>query len=237
MRWLLFASYLAGCSFSPTAAGQQPIDSSPAPPGTDGHADGAPVDAPVTVDTLMIDAAPVSVDLPMAQDTYIDSLNANTAFGGNTTMLVDGSTQPAVTLWRVDLTTIPSSATIQVAELHVTVGNDTGDASTVFEMLESWSEGNATWNQRDTATAWTGGAGAKPGSRGTTAIGGPVGGSPSGDEKVVAIDLAVVGDWVATPATNFGAAMVMATSNGATYRTTEDGTATRRPFLHLVYVP
>jgi hypothetical protein len=233
VRALYLVLLAAACSYTPSRL-DNGDDVLPAP--TDGTVES---DAPVAPIDAAIDAPPpdpVTVDLPVTADTYVDSLNQSTTFGAQGVMLVDGGGTPATALWRVDLSSVPATATVTAAELHIVVANDTGNSSFVFEMLESWSEANATWNRRDTDVSWSG-QGASPPSRGQTAIGGPVLGFPSGNLNVVPISLEIVNKWVQTPATNFGAAMVMGNSDGTNYRTRNDSTVGRRPFLRITYQP
>jgi hypothetical protein len=204
-----------------------------APPAADAPPDGS-VDA-ANVDVAG-DTAPLTVDLPVTEDADLDSTIPSRNNGSLDTMLVDGASTPATSVWRADLSTVPASATVLSAELHITTSNDTGDPCTLFEVLESWSEASVTWNRRSTGMTWMG-AGATPPSRGVVGIGGPIDTSTALTTRVVPLSLAVVAKWVATPAVNFGAAIVMTTAGGATFRTRNDTVAARRPFVRLTYQP
>jgi hypothetical protein len=149
--------------------------------------------------------------------------------------LVDGSNTPATALLRVDLSSIPANATVIAAELHVTTSNDTGDPCSVYELLEAWSESRANWNDRLQNARWSG-QGATPPSRGTVTVAGPIDTSDPLAARVVALDAAMVNRWVAAPSANHGVALVMTSSDGATFRTREDPTASQRPFLRVTYV-
>lgn len=222
---------LVGCSFK--------VADAPVPP----PADSPPVDTPsidAPVDAA-IDAAidapsvPVTADFPITQDTYVDSANPVTLFGSTVSMLADGGGQPSVALWRADLAAIPATATIDGVELHIWTSNTLGDPTSIYEMLESWSEASARWADRSTGVAWSG-TGAAPPSRGTVAYG-TITVTATLTEYVVAVNPVLVAKWTATPAINFGAAIVTTTFNGTAFRTREDTVAGRRPYLRVTYRP
>ncbi len=175
-----------------------------------------------------------TLDFPVTADADVDSTVKNRNDGALDTMLVDGAATPASALWRVELSDIPSTASVMSAELHLTTSNDIGDPCYVYELVESWSEASVTWSSRAKGSPWLG-AGATPPSRGAIVQGGPIDTSQALTELVVAIDVALVARWVNAPAQNFGAAMTMETSDGATFKTREDSVVSQRPFLRVSY--
>lgn len=207
----------------------------------DGRVIDAAIDAPappIDAPPPMIDAPPpmpVTANFPITQDTYVDSLNQTTTMGGRTEMLVDGGGQRSTVLWRADLSAIPTTATVTAAELHIWTSDNIGGGSTVYQVLEAWDEATAHWTRRSTGTNWSA-AGASPPSRGTTAQG-TITVSAQFTEYTVALTSALVAGWVTNPAQNYGAAIVTTSSSGTEFRTREDATASRRPYLRITYVP
>lgn len=207
-------------------------------------ADGAVADdAPEGIDAApmhdaAIDAAPlppVSVTLPVTADTYVDSINPSTVFGTTISLVVDGGTQPATMLLRADLSSIPATAHVTSAELHVWTSTDEGSTVGVYKVTEAWTEAAATYRDRMTGTPWTA-QGAGPGSRDTTLLG-----SITPDamiaERVVPNLGPLVQGWVTASATNFGVAVASNQSDGSTYRSREDTTTTHRPYFAITYQP
>jgi hypothetical protein len=200
----------------------------------DGRADAAP-DGPPDAPDAPGPKVPVTMTLPGTQDTYVDSLNQSTTFGGAANMLADGDTTPATALLRIDLSTIPTTATVQSAVLHVWVSNDTGANVNVYKMAQAWDEATATWLVRSTGVGWAS-PGAAPPSRETTVL---ATFTPDAiyAEKMGAIDTAIVQGWVTTPATNHGLAIVTADADGSAWRTRENTTVTNHPILVVTYLP
>ncbi|HUS32619.1 MAG TPA: DNRLRE domain-containing protein [Kofleriaceae bacterium] len=223
--------FAAACSFSHGSLTQPDpdataVDSSSTDAAIDARPDARPDSPP---------AQPVTATFADVADTYTDSANPTTAFGGTASMYADGSTTPATALVRFDLSAIPTTAVVQSAVLHVWVSNDIGAAVQVYQMLEGWDELTATWNQRMTNTAWTG-AGASPPSRGTTMLA-----SFTPDafyaEKTGTIASSVVQSWVTTPALNYGFAITTQDADGSAWRTRENTTIENHPILVVTYVP
>jgi hypothetical protein len=100
-----------------------------------------------------------TANLAPSEDTYIDSNNSSTNFGSSTGMTIDksgGGAGNQRALLNFDLSSIPAGATINSATLTMEATNIDGPLNIdVYEVLENWSEANATWDERDTATSWT----------------------------------------------------------------------------------
>jgi hypothetical protein len=147
-------------------------------------------------------------------DTYISSWQPTDNYGGNVTMLVrQGDVRAA--LVRFDLSSIPTGSTIEEARLGLysvsrsNAGNLTVDA---YAVRRPWAELQATWNQATTSTAW--------GSPGCNQTGTDRDATPISSQVVNTIDTwyewdvtALVGEWVANPASNQG---VILKGSGAT---------------------
>jgi hypothetical protein len=222
---------VAACSYAPPGA---TVDSGELGDAASDSASDATIDAAIDAPGIDGPALPVTTDHPSVADTHIGVAQPNTNFDGQTSMLADGGSNDCAALVRFDLTAIPAGATIEAAELRIWVANDAGQTCTVFPVLEAWDAATATWNARSSNTAWTT-AGAKPPSRSTVAIGSVVA-SPTGSEKVLAVDPLLVAGWVAAPATNHGFAIVTTSSDGARFVTSE-GTSERRPIMRVTYTP
>ena len=133
------------------------------------------------VDNVRIDlgtSPPVTTSLSPVKDTYIaddpgNPTDQDTNYGSDTVIRMDeggGGLGEGRVLLEFDLSTIPAGATITSATLQVEASGKTGtipDSSVinVYEVTEAWDEGaggmnnDATWNERQTGTAWGGGPG------------------------------------------------------------------------------
>jgi hypothetical protein len=224
--------FVAGCSFPHGSL--SPQEDAPATQ-PDVRNDASPDGAPDAPPDSPAQKQPVTMTFPGTQDTYVDSLNQSTAFGGAANMLADGDTTPATALLYIDLSTIPTTATVMSAVLHVWVSNDTGANVNVYKMAQSWNEASATWLVRSTGVGWAS-PGAAPPSRETTVL---ATFTPDAiyAEKVGAIDSDIVQGWVTTPATNYGLAIVTADADGSSWRTRENTTVANRPILVVTYLP
>ena len=234
-RWLYLLVVLGACPYTapgPSAAGEDATirpDSEVVP-------DVPPDVEVVPPDTMMPHgpATPQTTDHVASQDTWIDAafLNENDNHGGTTTLLIDGS--PAATgLMRFDLSGLATTSTVMAVELHVFTTSDTGDAVTVFPMLQSWFESSATWNRRGANMAWAT-TGARPPSRGTTAIATFTPNTPN-VEITTELDVATVQDWVTNPDNNLGIALTVAGSNEPILRSRQ--ATTGKPFLRITHTP
>lgn len=235
LSWLLVP--LVGCGFH--VDGQaRPDDGGSDMSRSDGPRDvaiDAGIDAPIdaAIDAP-IDAAPVTTDHPSNADTFLSSDTANTNYSTQTSALADGNAVRNA-VFRFDLSSLPASTTITNVELHIWTDDDFGATVTMHEVLESWTEAQATWSVRSTGTAWMT-AGAEPPSRGTATIG-TVNPSTTFTAFTVPIDTALVQKWANTPATNFGILIRTTDADGSRFATKEHPTVTRRPFLRITHAP
>lgn len=190
-------------------------------------ADGPPVDAPA-------DAAPMQLSFAPIADTYLSSNTPNQNKAGDAFLIVDGS-PIAVVLIEFDLAAIPVGSTVVSAELQVTTLSDPGETVTVHALNESWVESQATFNERDGNLDWST-PGANPPSRAIAACGTF---TPAMVDTAFtsAIDTSVVQAWVATPANNFGIALVSINDDGPRFSSREDLIVTKRPKLTVVFTP
>jgi hypothetical protein len=114
----------------------------------------------------------------------------------------------SVVVLRFDVSALPTSAIVTAVELHLTTGGSSSSTGSVevHQVLEPWIEAQATWNDRMTATAWTG-AGCGTGSRDPTVLGSCKPYSKMTTYTVPLLTNAVQA-WAANPVQNFGFALV-----------------------------
>jgi hypothetical protein len=125
---------------------------------------------------------------------------------------------------------IPLGSTIHSATLTVEVF-DTGDDPDVYQLVESWVEGEVTWNSRSTGVSWT-----DPGADGTTSrkstLEGTISAGTAGPQSV---DVTTsVQNW-SDGETNEGWLFEDTGSGGVRFRSSEYGTASERPKLTVCY--
>jgi hypothetical protein len=231
MRWVV-ATIVAGCGFAPVAGTSQD--------GTDAAGDGVVHDGATDAmhDARVVLDAPASAltdDYADVADTFLASDLPTTVFTTQTSALADGDVL-RVALFRFDLSAIAPTATVSAAELHIWTDFDPGGTCTFHQVLESWDDATATWNQRAAGTGWTNAGAEPPGSSAAVAIG-TVDPAVAGTEYIVAITPAVVAGWVATPATNFGLAITTTQSDGTRFTTRESATTTAHAFLRVTHIP
>ena len=178
-------------------------------------------------------------------DTKLHSQQANTVFGGDSSIGTD--TQPPMTaLLRFELAALPQSATVDVAVLAfdlVPAAQNPSSGSNqpidFFQILESWSESSATWEHRDSANLWSV-AGcrydsqASKQSRATNAGAALV--KPATPGMTYTVDITdLVRAWVSDPSSNFGLS-IEATGDEVDIVAHEDTTpGAMRPQLAVQY--
>lgn len=237
MRGLSYVAVLvAGCSFTPGTYTSGTDDAPPPTADANDELDAAPDAASDAPPDAFV--PPATTNHPSVADTFIASDFPSSTNGGDfptqTSSLTDGG--PARNaLFRFDLTSIATTATVSAAELHIWTDEDAGETVTLYPVLEAWDEATATWNQRSTGVAWSA-AGAAPPSRGTTATA-TISPSTTFTAYVVTIPPAVVAGWVASPATNHGFVLVTTDADGSRFSTKENATASVRPYLRVTHTP
>jgi len=163
-------------------------------------------------------------------DTFLDSTAPTTVRGGASTSLCDLSPQRNV-LVRFDVSALAPTTTVLAAELEVEVMNTAASPTNdVFEVLESWTEDAATWQNRLVGTPWT----TIGGSRGTTALG-TFAALARTSRLVIPLDaggVSVVQHWVNDPTANHGFALV-SEAGSWDLATRDHGTEVYRPLLRL----
>ena len=170
------------------------------------------------------------------RDTYIDSGFPTTNYA-NSDVLVDGSPTLQRGLIKFEniigrnYYQIPENSTINNANLTFYV-SDTGDLTSVYQVLENWTESQATYNNRLTGTSWS-----------TSGCSGNPSRASSSDDSFTAsstgaytIDISnSINSWVSGTTENYGWVFDIPTSNGINIRSSEYTTQSQRPLLMVDY--
>jgi hypothetical protein len=204
------------CSSTPfTPSGDAPVDRDAA---TDSPI--APPDTPPVPPLLVFGERNGALN-----DTWVETFLEESQPANNMGTHVDihlMSDGDGPTLIRIDVTAIPTYATVTAARLKFRVTADliqAGRTLEVYAMNESWNEGDgnfsagiANYTQRKPGMNWST-AGAKPPSRGNTPVAMRTFADPvnTGDNFEIELPASLIAGWVATPASNNGIAMMIAT--------------------------
>ena len=176
-------------------------------------------------------ATPTTSDHVTNADTWVQVNFADTNNGAAGFVIADGNPL-CVSLLRFDLSGL-AGTTVNAVELHVFTNFDPGATVQAFAMNESWSESQATWNQRANGQAWMT-AGASPPSRGNTALATFTPATPDTEFSSM-LDTATVQGWIDNAGTNFGLAIASVNSDGPKFLSRE--AANFKPFLRIKHTP
>jgi hypothetical protein len=216
-----------------------PPDSSvPLPP--DAHVN--PPDAALPPDAA---PTPTTASFTATRDTQLYSPDPTFNFGDFLEIMCANETGiDSPVLFGFTLTSIPTTATVQSAVLHISTSSNvlTGGSVTIFKLLQDWTEGTldgtpgvANYNDRQVNTPWAT-SGARGGSRASSAS---ASFSPTTANTTYDVNLpvALVQAWVSSPGTNFGVVMTASSSQDVAFLTRATGTASKRPRLTVTYLP
>lgn len=223
---------LGACGFR-VDGGQAPSDGNTDAPGDASGGEGTPdvaIDAPIDMPPQ-----PVTDDYPCTADAGLHDDTPNTNYGTSSSLRLDNGPNINSALFEFELTSIPTTATVTNAELHIWTDDKMGDAHPIYEVLQEWNEASVTWNSRTGGAQWTA-AGAEPPSSGTTTLG-TLDPQATMTEYTIALPTSLVGTWVATPNTNFGVIIRGTGMSSSTVATREYSNASHRPFLRITYTP
>lgn len=153
-----------------------------------------------------------TVNMEATEDTYLYKNNPTTKYGGDSTLVVDGDVtvdandyeRSALIKW--DVSSIPTGAFINTASIRVNVTNVSTDRYDVYQLLRDWSESQADWNDYASGSGWQTAGAQGSNDRGTVSLRTTPGSNSSGLETFSLNDAAtrLIGEWVATPASNYG---------------------------------
>lgn len=175
------------------------------------------------------------------RDTYISQANAASNFGSATTVQVDGddpsgSGQDLVTLLKWDISSIPAGATVDSAEIAMSVTNASGGPYPAYAALRDWVETQANWNQAASGVNWGSPGAAGASDRGTDPVATFSGAAGPATYALNAAGLALVQSWIDTPASNRGIIVASpTTADGLDLSSRNSGTAANRPKLTVRY--
>ncbi|MFH1802006.1 MAG: DNRLRE domain-containing protein [archaeon] len=171
------------------------------------------------------------------EDTYVDSGVSSSNFGSADAIVVDGSpdNENGLVMFSRILGTgfnqIPRNSTISAANVTFEV-YDPGNLVAVYEILENWTESQATHDNRLTGIAWSSDGCEDAPSRSTTYE----------DTFTAGVVGAYTADitnaarrWVNGTSNNYGIVLDLTTSNGINIRSSEYSTQDERPILTVGY--
>jgi hypothetical protein len=145
---------------------------------------------------------PANFNIDAAADTQLEEALPTTSQGGLETCTMKGGSNRRHCLLRFDLTRIPTSATVQGACLRVFVTDPSGADYPAFQLIGSWNETEATWQQANLARTWE-----LQGAWGRTDRGAtPVATLPRNTTgwSALLLTASLVQKWVKSPASNYG---------------------------------
>jgi hypothetical protein len=220
---------------TPTATATTEPTMTPTIPPT---ATAAPTAEPTATTQPGIAMCPRSVSLDAVADTYINADRPDENKGTVTTLLTKPeSSKEKHALLRFDLSSVPTDATLQSADLLLTSNNSRSNHDVqIRALLTPFSESGATWNSPDGSARWAGGAAFGTADYDDIAYGvlNPVGG-----DTQLAVDVtALVGDWHTGSRPNFGL-ILLATNvdtGDAKWYSREEEDIEQRPQLTIRYL-
>jgi hypothetical protein len=167
-------------------------------------------------------------------DTFLSATAPATPHGNAQVVSVDAMAAETGLL-RFDISAIPATATIVSVTLHL--WTDTGTTSSggtvsIGDVLENWSERQATWNERMPGVSWTTAGALPPGSSSATAIA-MFDPTAIDTEYVIRLPAASIARWLT--GRNSGVALTMTSSDGADFVSSQGPTTAHRPWLVVQY--
>ena len=172
------------------------------------------------------------------RDTKIATKSANTNYGSNSTIDLDGSPDISDLLYW-DLSAIPSGSVIDSVTIQLNITNTTTQTYEVYTMERPWDEQTATWNQASSGNSWASAGAQGTGDHGSTVLGTLTPTSTGAYQLVLnASGIAAVQGWIDDPSSNFGLILQdYGNRNGIDFSTREASTASQRPKLTVTYQP
>jgi hypothetical protein len=173
---------------------------------------------------------------PGTRDTYISSGSQDSNFGTSSSLSVDSSPTDRGLVKFLDIIgfenyRVPINATISAANITMEV-YEAGNDFSIYEILENWTEGDATYNNRLSGISWGSIGCADSPSRSTTAEATGV----SGAVGTVTFDITnAMQRWVNETSTNYGVVLHPGGSNGLDLRSSEYSNQSQRPLLTVNY--
>ena len=178
-------------------------------------------------------------------DTYINAGSASSNYGNNSALLTDSentSSGRIRSLLKFNVSNVPAGSTIVSATLNLNLYSNTGRQTDMVEahrITRAWTEGNgiflsgATWNRYNGLNNWT-----TPGGDYDAAVAGSFVASGTGWKTMTVTNL--VQSWVSGTVANNGVILLSPPASGnnqKSYRSSDYGTASLRPYVSLCYRP
>ena len=171
------------------------------------------------------------------RDTKLMSQSPTLAFGTAAELELDGSPDRSALLsW--DLASISPGSVVQSADITVNVTNSSSHGYEFYEMLRSWVESEATWNQYASGQSWQVAGADGAADRSTTVLGDLT--APNEGLNTLSLNsggVALIQSWVDNPASNRGFIILdyINASNGLDFSSRERSTVSERPKLTVTY--
>jgi hypothetical protein len=171
-------------------------------------------------------------------DTKLNAGSKSKNYGTVTSLMVDGKPDEA-SLFRWDVSAIPSGSIVVSAAIELNALSTTKGNFEVYALHRAWDEISATWNQYSAGKPW-GAAGANgSGDHGSAPLG-ALAPTTSGMYHIPLNDAGVsaVQAWISNPAQNYGIIVKdYAVNDGLQVSSSEAATAALRPKLVINYEP
>jgi len=172
-------------------------------------------------------------------DTYLKDSSSNKNYGNDDELVAHGNPDRSA-LMQWDVSSIPQGSVVQSASITLFVTNTTRDEFELYEVLRTWFELDASWNEAAPGQSW-GLAGAQQigTDRANTVLGTFT--SPNGGLTTLTLNaagIALVQSWINSPSTNRGVIMQdydNGTSDGVGFSSSEATTVANRPKLTITY--
>jgi hypothetical protein len=185
-----------------------PVDAPPPEPDAP-----APDATPGVPDATPLQPLAIVIDQPgQIRDTYLYATEPTNNFGTEDQASVDSELDESTLLW-FDVSSVPADAQVVSATLTIRTddqASEDGGTVRVHEMLQAWTETDATFLLAAPGSPWLT-SGARPPSRATAVIGSF---SPAAIQTTyaVALDAAPVQGWIEDATSNLGIILVRGTS-------------------------
>lgn len=197
-----------------------------------------PVNNPALTQIAFQDGVFPSVTYAGTTDTKINSSSKTKNYGAATSLLVDGKPDEA-SLFRWDISAIPTGSVIVSAAIELNALTTTKGNFEIYALQRAWDEISATWKQFSAGKAW-GAAGANGSGDHDTTVLGELAPTSKGIQHIALNDagVAAVQAWVNDATKNYGIIVKdYAVPDGVSISSSEATTASMRPKLVIDYRP
>ncbi|MGV8151944.1 MAG: LamG-like jellyroll fold domain-containing protein [Candidatus Nanoarchaeia archaeon] len=173
------------------------------------------------------------------EDTYIDAGSTGSNYGSEVNLLSDNAPtvyRPLIKFGNIfgnGVNQIPYNSTINFANITLQF-YDSGSAITVYQILENWTENQATYTNRLTGTAWSSAGISDAPSRLTTSESSFTPGSAAAYSFSI---LNAFKSWSNQSRENYGVVLFPGGGDGSDARSSEYSTQSQRPILNVSYTP